>query len=439
MARTAAPRNTSTPVIHEQKTNERRSRRNSESNKGQETPRKTRTNSAAPRVRLIKKTVRIQTGRTLKRKNTEMSLPEAKKNRPGQGAEAGGDDVLFKKMCDYMDMKFDKSDQKVTSMSNKVDSVSESVAVLTSTVEKNKQDISAIQKQIDVLRTAPADGIKRQVQKALKDMEDSPGMGLGDRGELNRLGNEINKLKTMQQERRGSDTTLDSDERNYWLARRAVRLWPVEGRTSKDLWSATGRFFFDILKVPESNLEESSVESIKKVSPQNRQRSRRTNVTNEVVVYLKDVSTRDMIQSYATNLADHRGKAGLRLEVPCHLTGCFKCLERCGHLLKKQHPGLKWHVNFDDVEMSLRLSFRLPDGDNWERMDFAAAREMVRKEERLSAGSLRGRIESTLSNESGRGSEDQEEEIMEIEAALPKSATLVKYRGAKKTGWGENK
>ena len=279
--------------------------------------------------------------------------------------ERRSSDHLFERMCGYMNKKFAGMDTKADGISAKVDGVSASVTLLAARVDGNASDISNLQKQIDRIKS-----------------------GLRERGpDILRLDNEIEKLKVVNKV--WSDANADgrqpgADEKRYWLARRAVRVWPVEGLTIKDLWSATGRFFFDVLRVPEENLEESSVEAIRRVSPQNRTRRRRNDLHDEVVVHFKDFSTRDMIQSYAPNLSEHRGrgKAGMRLEVPCHLTGCFKCLERYGNIMKKQHPGLKWHINYDDVELSLMLSMKFPDGESWERVNLELGGQRVGSRDR---------------------------------------------------------
>ena len=187
------------------------------------------------------------------------------------------------------------------------------------------------------------------------------------------------------------------------------------------------------------SLEESSVEAIKRVGQQNKPKRMRQNVHNEVIVYFKDVATRDMIQSYAPNLAEHRGKAGLRLEVPCHLTGCFKCLEKYGHIMKKDHPDLKWHIHFDDVELSLKINLKLGDSTGWDRVDFATAREAVRLADRQSVDAFRGRL---TSSQSSSNQDPLDDEVMEIEnngPSLPTSATLEKFRGKRKTPWGNDK
>ena len=354
------------------------------------------------------------------------------------GSRHPDDHSLFEKMTSYMDKKFLASDTKVEAVSAKLDSVSSTVSLLSTKVDSHAADISKLQAEVLSLKAAPIDGVRRQVQKVISDMGPAAPGG-ANREEIQRMNNEIQKLKVIHEVKssRSGSQVASEDESRYWLSRRTVRIWPVNGTNSKELWEATGNFFYGVLKIPEGILEEKAVEHIRRICPVNRKNKQR--VHNEVLVRLRDVETRDMIQSYAPNLADTRGRAGLRLDVPCHMTGAFKCLERYGHVIKKRHgQSLKWHVNFDDMNLSLYLSIKLPGASNWEKLDLETAKEGLKEMDREGLHLFRERLGSQLSSgsDSDRTPSVTEVEMIE-ESSLPRSATLEKYR--KKPTWGEGR
>ena len=77
---------------------------------------------------------------------------------------------------------------------------------------------------------------------------------------------------------------------------------------------------------------------------------------------------RDVVQSYAANLASSQGKAGLRIDVPDKLRGLFRLFE--------SHFGqIKRAVRFDDIEQSMYMDVKLED-TNWHRITAADIREV---------------------------------------------------------------
>ena len=113
-----------------------------------------------------------------------------------------------------------------------------------------------------------------------------------------------------------SESDID-DERKYWWSRRCLRLSPVADGADGSLWESLGKFIYDELLVPEGDVPQSSVESVRRV-----RNSRRTKVVDEVLVVFKDVQTRDEVARNAVNLAAWDGKEprpSLRMEIPQHL------------------------------------------------------------------------------------------------------------------------
>lgn len=394
--------------------------------------------SAGPKFRASKSFARRTGSGSRKRRQSEESvLLGADKKAKTMAAKEDHD--LFTKMTTYMDGKFAASDAKVDDISNKVGVLSASVTNLTGQVNKNVAEIVSLQAQINTIKAAPPDGVRKQVKKILEELGPD-----GNKRDLERLSSEVERLKS---ERSGTppvvggpvgDSGIPATERNYWTARKAVRIWPVPGDNNRELWTATGDFFYSILKIPREHLEEDMVERIRRVAPQSRGKKHRRVAHDEVVVYLRDVNTRDMIQSYAPNLSGMSGKAGLRLEVPCHLTGQFKCLERYGHILKKKFGHeFRWHINYDDIDLSLKLSVRGPGDEAWERIDWETAKKEVKLAEKPT--DFRSRLTSSTSNASTGDSNG--EEVIEIDTpvnsyTLPRSQTLEKYKEKQGKAWG---
>ena len=147
------------------------------------------------------------------------------------------------------------------------------------------------------------------------------------------------------------------------------------------MWRGVGDFFFDRLRIPQSDLPQEAVEEIIKVNPGRRKKK----IENEVIVKLRSVQLRDMVVSYAPNLREWRDRdgstrtaTGLRLEIPDHLMGVFKTLERYGFYLKEKYKdGLRRHIRYDDINMTLVLDYAMPGEDKWQRVDYENALSLI--------------------------------------------------------------
>ena len=187
----------------------------------------------------------------------------------------------------------------------------------------------------------------------------------------------------------------------YWLARRQVRIWPITGTTA-ELKENSGAFFYEVMEIPPSVLPESKVVEIERV-PSMRHRPEH----DEILITFSDIAIRDIVSSYARNLAPRRtetGKptAGLRMVVPDHLTGIQRALDRHGHRLKKLHgPGLRRNLKFDDTDCTLFLDVCLPGENDWMRVDFEEALIGRKQELQREASSTRSRLTSSASEDDG--------------------------------------
>ena len=209
--------------------------------------------------------------------------------------------------------------------------------------------------------------------------------------------------------------------------------------------SPVGDFFFRTLDIPEAHLSEDSVESVRRIFPTRSRGKQRSRIRDEVRVVLKDVETRDMIYSYAPNLADKRNEAGMRLEVPSHLLGKFKTLERYGRHLKSVHgQHFRWHIKYDDPELSMYLNVKPSEDERWNKVDYNTAREETRLLDTGLSPALRERLGSSASGTSSNG--DPDPEVMDVtpppitRGSLPTSTTLEKFQSKTPTPrWGGKK
>ena len=102
---------------------------------------------------------------------------------------------------------------------------------------------------------------------------------------------------------------------------------------------------------------------------------------DEVLVVFNNVRTRDLVASYASNLADFRHQTppvNFRMEFPDHLRGVFRTLESHGHLLRgRLGKGMRRNIKFDDQKKSLYMDIFDPNNQDWLRIDPEFAAEEV--------------------------------------------------------------
>ena len=117
---------------------------------------------------------------------------------------------------------------------------------------------------------------------------------------------------------------------------------------------------------------------------------------NEVVVLFSDVEARDRTVSYARNLApfvDKEGKptAGVRFDIPDHLTGVHKTLLQYGHALWAKHaknPNFRRNIRFDDTEKTFCIDIKFPNRKDWITVDHRRALLDKRANKELVDGDL---------------------------------------------------
>ena len=283
---------------------------------------------------------------------------------------ASGEDMsLFDKLTAYMDNKFGSTDSRI-------ESVSDNVKVLSTTVEKNTGDIAKIRSEMTTIAEN-----KRRLDELTRRMSE-PALDIGEQVRKT-VATEIAKLdrgarwETNYKQRSASlGSAPGLDESLYWKARRSIRCWPVPRVPGKDLGDLAVGFFEDKLLLPVADLPNDAFEYVGRIPGR-----RNARIEWEIVVIFKETHIRDWVHSFAPNLArwrtDTGGSVGVRLDIPNHLLGQFKNLEKHGATLRRTlGDGLKRHVRFDDAKMGLELNFRPPGEDS--RWETVSAEEAAR-------------------------------------------------------------
>lgn len=174
----------------------------------------------------------------------------------------------------------------------------------------------------------------------------------------------------------------------YELARRTLRLWPVNGENDLQLMEGSLKFIYETLLVEEKELGSDRVERARRVRSA---RARGGPVRDEVAVTFVDASTRDFVISHAKNLSgDSGGSVGIRLEHPDFLGEDFRVLAKFGARMRQRNgEGFKRNIKFNDDEMTLYMDIRLPGQTDWMSVSADIAREACREEEEKKAESVK--------------------------------------------------
>ena len=158
----------------------------------------------------------------------------------------------------------------------------------------------------------------------------------------------------------------DKQEAKFWLARRSLRLWPIQGGSREGLE--------DYLK-SKSRLGQDFIDEDLGQVILTRPREPKNKNKDEYIVIFESKQIRDAVKAAAPNLANFRDAAGMRLHVPDHLQKSFQTLMNLSYDLKAKPAKLKRNVKFDEEDLDLYMDIRLSDGGEWKcvKPDQAAA------------------------------------------------------------------
>ena len=88
--------------------------------------------------------------------------------------------------------------------------------------------------------------------------------------------------------------------------------------------------------------------------------------------------------------------AGLKLEIPEHLIGLFKILQRHGHQMRSKFgKEFTRHIRMSDEDLSLKLDVKLPNESDWQTISASLAMELQDSEREQKERRLRDRLASS--------------------------------------------
>ena len=347
----------------------------------------------------------------------------------------------FSRMQTFMEAQFRNTNENIAKMNSTITKVNEKVGVnsrnltrLKTTMEKNADntdiEIHRLHKIVENNEEKRSEEMKqiRQSIEEIRTAQSQPQHGGNPRtGDLRVDG-------------RASDLDID-----YWRARRSIRIWPVRQDHSGALLSPAMIFIHDLLRVPRSEITVNDVEDVRRPTTKrrrNRESSNTEYARNEIVVRFKTTEIRDSVMSHSPNLAEHisndgKPTAGVRLEVPSHLTSAMQDFLNYGRDLHKQHgSGFKRYIKFDDTEMCLFMQARLPNTDEWLHIDHAMAIESRRVRAKRNVAFSRSRLSSSQGSsaveddcvEVTHEAEKQTAETLQTSSTLQKFARTARHR-----------
>ena len=273
--------------------------------------------------------------------------------------------------------------EKIDSLRVEVTGINSALSFCSTEATRNENGIAELKRDLNALLYKSIPGLEEQVAaavtKQLQQIGNSGGPEIAR--DLARMNEELERVRdamsnnaqspNVVQKTRSASTPKD-EERQYWWARKCMRCSPVEADSEAALWDASWDFLWNVLNIPKTELHSSAIQEVHRVS-----------VRNEVLIVYDSIETRDIVASYAPNLSEWRqihGKASIRLEIPAHLAGVFRVLDRHCHNLKNQEGnGARRSIKYDDIGQTLFMDF-FPKEKEWVRIDYeeAAAATRVR-------------------------------------------------------------
>lgn len=171
----------------------------------------------------------------------------------------------------------------------------------------------------------------------------------GLQGKVTNLENRMGRLESSS---RGSSLAEE-----FWRARRTVIFGPVKSTEEDDLYAEFKDFMVEVLKIQQWEADTIMIDNL---APTIKKRGGMNPGEIKVAkVLMATTQGRDRIFSKIAMLANRRGTI-LEIEVPFHLTGLFRSLEKKAYQLRQN--GFRTSIRFEDTKETLQLIKREKDG-----------------------------------------------------------------------------
>ena len=230
-------------------------------------------------------------------------------------------------------------------------------------------DVASTRTQLETLKLA-ADERARQLPGLIEDavkarLRDTPAAGKLEEGRLGR------RHRPLADPMATAPVSIrNHNEDRYWIARRTLRLWPIQDDPLDD---AVIAFLESKLACPAGRVAVGDFTAKRVYS------SPDLTAQNQVVVTFSTVGLRDEIKSMSRNLNGRDKKTGVQIEPPDHLRGHYQAFQRLAFQLKRKNPALKRNVKFYDPDLCLSMDIKVTSEAEWKCVTYEQAREILKK------------------------------------------------------------
>ena len=163
-------------------------------------------------------------------------------------------------------------------------------------------------------------------------------------------------------------------EEEYNIARRSIRLYPVQGPN----YAANIRtFLMDKLKITTAAMVELGNMDVQPT------REARQKIDHEVILTFKNKISRDIVKAAGVHLAGVRD-VGMRMQIPGFLLGSFHLLQSLAYNMKQNDTEVRRSIKFDDANYNLVLDVKVEDV--WRRITPDQAKQVAKTNPEVSSG-----------------------------------------------------
>ena len=344
-----------------------------------------------------------------------------KKKMAGRSSSQGrsDDEDPFAKLAKMMKSIESKIEQSEVRMATKIDSKIDSLAsTLGARIERTEQELAKTREEMrEIKAVASEENISRMVSMAVeaqRPAEASREPGRRPRAFRTTADRDAPDFSSTPV---GRGVDREAREERYLLARRQLRLWPVD---QDDLEAGVGNFLCNRLLVPKARLAFFSftvkpIESRSETAPK-----------DQALVTFETARQRDEIKAKAVNLRGSDG-VGCQMEPPDHLRTQYQAFQSLAYCLKKKTPELRRNIKFDDRDQALIMDVKTADG--WKTIEYDTAKNLLRKKSGRSESISRNELRNILStsdvvNSDTSMSEDEETVVLNVNTPNNRSCCL---------------
>ena len=151
----------------------------------------------------------------------------------------------------------------------------------------------------------------------------------------------------------------ESRIKKFDVARRSLRIWPIEGNDRTELSTNLSAFLRGALNLSQERISDLGIEKMERTGIAD------NNVVHKELLVFSTAAARDFVSSRGPSLAsyvngDRKPTAGFRVEVPDYLGAEWKLLDDVGYQLKREHgPETRKYIKFDEYNYRLYLEVKL--------------------------------------------------------------------------------